>query len=158
MKKHFIIILSTLLYTGYVPIMSGTVGSFLGLLLFLALKKTAAFYISVCISFIVACFVCGPAEKIFKEKDSRKIIIDDFSGMLVTFLFIPFHLGWIVAAFFVFRIIDILKIYPINKIEKYGGALGILGDDIVGGFFAGIFLLVCRGVFHFLGVIPFHSA
>jgi phosphatidylglycerophosphatase A len=86
----------------------------------------------------------GDAEKILKQKDSKRIVIDDFAGMLITYLFIPYDIRFVVCGFFLFRMFDVLKIPPANKIEKCKGALGVVGDDVVAGVYANIVLQLTR--------------
>lgn len=80
----------------------------------------------------------------FGEKDSKKIVIDDFSGMLITMLFIPASLPFIFCGFFLFRALDMVKIPPANIIEKCHGAKGIVGDDIIAGIYANLILHLVR--------------
>jgi phosphatidylglycerophosphatase A len=55
---------------------------------------------------------------------------------------------WIyILAFLTFRFFDILKLFPINRVEKIKAGWGIMLDDIVAGFLS--FLLV--NLFRFLG-------
>jgi phosphatidylglycerophosphatase A len=63
-------------------------------------------------------------------------------------LFCPLSLEAILLSFLIFRFFDILKIYPINKIEKIDGAIGVIGDDVVSGIFTSIiiYLLIYLGM------------
>ena len=96
---------------------------------------------------VIFCTVIGfalsdKAEKLFKRKDARQIVIDDFNGMLIGMLFLPYNLKLAVAGFIVFRVMDGLKPYPIYKIDKWKGALGIMGDDILAGVYTNIILQI----------------
>ncbi|HAA96052.1 MAG TPA: phosphatidylglycerophosphatase A, partial [Dehalococcoidia bacterium] len=42
---------------------------------------------------------------------------DEFSGMWVTCLLLPKTLPWLAVAFVVFRVLDILKPFPIRRFE-----------------------------------------
>ena len=53
-------------------------------------------------------------------------------------------LWWFVGAFFLFRAFDVLKPWPCRRFEKLPGGFGILLDDLMAGFYAGIVLLVVR--------------
>ena len=58
-------------------------------------------------------------------------------GILVVVAFVPLHWAWLAAAFILFRLFDILKPWPIRRIEKrIGGGLGIMLDDIVAALYA----------------------
>ena len=41
-------------------------------------------------------------------------------------------------AFFLFRIFDIVKVYPANRFEGLPGGWGIMMDDVVAGLYAGV--------------------
>jgi len=80
------------------------------------------------------------AERIFKEKDSPKIVIDDFCGMLLSLLFLPKKSLFIFLAFILFRVFDFLKVPPANYIEKKEGGVGVVGDDLIAGFYTNLLL------------------
>ena len=119
-------------YVGYLPLMSGTYASICGALIFFLLKDNP-FYLKILTAFIVLLgfLTCGRAEKIMQEKDSRKIVIDEVSGMLICYCFIPFTILNAIIAFILFRIFDIVKPYPINKLERLKGSFGIMLDDML---------------------------
>jgi len=87
---------------------------------------------------------------IFDSNDPREIVIDEVVGQLIPLLAIPIYetlflvpkLYYIFAAFFLFRLFDIWKPYPINYIDNnITGSLGIMLDDIVAGIFTTLILL-----------------
>ena len=79
--------------------------------------------------------VAGRLEKIHGE-DPSLVVIDEVAGMLVTFLGVSTGpLGWL-AGFFWFRFFDIFKPFGVRKLEKLGGGLGIMVDDLGAGVLA----------------------
>ncbi len=150
---------------GYLPLAPGTWGSLLGLVIYLAAyladynlgiyllhkgwqgPKIEAWLYSVNLILLVglclaAIAVSGRAARVFGEKDPQKIVIDEVAGQLVVFLFIPFTTSWwmIAAGFVLFRLFDILKPYPIKRIQELPSGLGICADDVVAGIYAGVVL------------------
>jgi phosphatidylglycerophosphatase A len=91
---------------------------------------------------IVGLLVAGEAEKIFKQKDARCIVIDEIGGMLLSLLFIPYEIKWVVIAFIIFRILDATKPFPADRVQKFRGSLGIMGDDIVAGLYTNVILQI----------------
>ena len=85
---------------------------------------------------------CTKAEKKLERKDSPKIVIDEVAGMLLCFLFLPFSLQTLILGFFIFRLLDAVKPYPANKLQRLSGAPGIMGDDIVAAFYTNLILQV----------------
>ena len=97
---------------------------------------------------LIAFLVSGRAEKLFGKKDCKYIVIDDFSGMLIVFLCLPHTAApiFIPAVFFLFRMLDMLKIPPANIIERYEGAKGVVGDDVVAGLYSLVVIQAVRAI------------
>ncbi len=131
---------------GYTPVCPGTASCVIALLIFLLIANPIYFLIFTIISLIIAYSVSSRAEELYGVKDCKRIVIDDFSGMLITFLFIPKKIEFIICGFFLFRMLDMLKIPPADRIEKLSGAKGIVGDDVVAGVYANIILQAARGL------------
>jgi phosphatidylglycerophosphatase A len=140
LKNKFCLVFATLFGIGYIPLFPGTASSLVAVFIFFLIKNKFYFFIFTLISFALSFSLTGYAERIFKEKDCKKIVIDDFSGMLLSLLFIPQNLKLVIFGFFIFRTLDFLKIPPANKLEKFNGAVGISGDDLVAGIYTNIIL------------------
>ena len=83
------------------------------------------------------------AERLLNSKDSRHIVIDEFCGYFLSVLFIPFSINYALAAFFLFRFFDILKPFPIKKIEAaLVGGIGVMADDIMAAIYTNIILQI----------------
>lgn len=65
--------------------------------------------------------------------DSRYIVIDEWAGMFVAVLFVPWSLTNYIIAFFAFRIFDVIKLPPAARFEKLPAGWGITMDDIAAG-------------------------
>ena len=136
-------IFSTFFGTGFFPIAPGTAASFLTVLLFkLGLYKLFWPFQAL---IIVALFISGGAAstryaRLLNRKDPGRIVIDEICGQLIAlFLVTP---GWkeLLLAFFLFRIFDIIKPYPIKKLEALPDGWGIMADDVGAGLVAAGFL------------------
>ncbi|NQU95535.1 MAG: phosphatidylglycerophosphatase A [Candidatus Omnitrophica bacterium] len=136
---------ATVFYVGFVPVAPGTVASLLGVLLYLAVRNHPALYFSLtAILLAVGFWSSTVAEKNFSKKDPREIVIDEFSSVLLIYLFIPFSLKFLIIGFLLFRFFDIVKIPPIKKLEALPGGLGIMLDDIAAAVLANLILQVIR--------------
>lgn len=141
MNKTFL----TLFYSGLSPKAPGTVGSFvaliLGLILLNYITLTTFFLITILIS-VVAVKQINIYEKEVGIHDSKEIVIDELSGMWITLSIAavePNNYLLAFIAFLFFRLFDIWKPSIIGKIdEKVEGGWGVMGDDMVAGFFAGL--------------------
>ncbi len=153
--RRLVAIVASFLYLGYFPLFPGTIGATAGVGLYLlvyrsitAPLKFAIFHLLLIFFILILGFLTsGKAEEVFQERDAGKIVIDEVGGMLIALFMVPFSPLHIVIGFFIFRIIDAWKPYPIRSIEKKKGSLGIMGDDILAGVCTNLLLqFVIRGV------------
>jgi phosphatidylglycerophosphatase A len=133
--------IATLGFVGLIPIAPGTFGTFAAFAVFLLLKPSLYVH-SVILLLIIPIGIISShiAEHVLKEKDSGHIIIDEFCGYFFSVLFVPISFGYALAAFFLFRVFDILKPFPIRKIEKLKGGIGIMADDLMAALYTNIML------------------
>jgi len=88
--------------------------------------------------FLLGTWTSHDAEAVL-GKDSGHIVIDEFCGYLISVLFIPKSIYYLIAAFVLFRIFDIFKPPPIRWIEKtVPGGAGIMLDDVLAGIYANL--------------------
>ncbi|MFH1413476.1 MAG: phosphatidylglycerophosphatase A [Candidatus Omnitrophota bacterium] len=150
LRRQFTKIISTFFYLGYLPWVPGTFGSLGGILLFYLFKDNSAVYGLVTgLTIFFGFLFSGEAEKIFKAKDHKCIVIDEVSGMLLSLLFLPYDIRLVIAAFLIFRILDILKPYPAGRLQSLKAGLGVMSDDIVAGIYTNIILQVVVRVVSF---------
>lgn len=142
MRKLFL----TLFYSGLSPKAPGTVGSFVALLLGLALLQ----YVHVSTLFLLALLITVVAvkqiniyEKEVGEHDSKEIVIDELAGMWIALSICGITQENMIImgalAFIYFRLFDIWKPSIIGRIdEKVDGGWGVMGDDVLAGIAGGI--------------------
>jgi phosphatidylglycerophosphatase A len=127
--------------TGYAPFAPGTFGSALGLLLWLVLPGSTAVH-AVALAVITAAGIWSgsAAERYFRRTDPGPVVIDEVAGMLVTLFMNP--VGWTgaILAFLLFRLLDVVKPYPANRLEKLPGGLGVMADDVMAALYANVIL------------------
>jgi undecaprenyl-diphosphatase len=156
---------------GWLPKAPGTWGSLPSILIFALACHYAGTPLSILISMaaiiIAGSLVCVKfAPAVIKQtgkNDPREVVADETAGQAVTFLaaiffnFDTFDNAQIfttaLLGFLLFRFFDILKPWPVCKMEKYPQGWGILLDDLLAGVFAAIWLLV----FYEFGVIEYLS-
>ena len=73
-------------------------------------------------------------------KDSSKVVIDEFAGMMITLLFIPLTIKSIFIGLLLFRFFDILKPLFIRKLEKLPKGWGVMADDVLAGIYSFIIM------------------
>ena len=141
-RKFFL----TVGFSGLSPKAPGTVGSFVSLLIGLFLLE----FLHVSTLFLLALLVTVIAVKqinIYEEEvgmhDGKEIVIDELAGMWIALSICGINssntLIMAVLSFIFFRLFDIWKPSIIGKIDRdVKGGLGVMGDDVVAGFAAGI--------------------
>ena len=81
------------------------------------------------------------------DLDPSRGVIDEWVGMWVTVVFLPVTWPWMIAGFFMFRALDILKPVGIRRLEALPGGWGIMLDDIGAGILGAVILNAVRLVF-----------
>ena len=100
---------------------------------------------------LIGVYVTDKSEKFFNTKDPSFLNIDEVPGMWLTVFLLP--KGFIIPGFFLFRLIDILKPFPVCTMEKLPGGWGIMADDVVGGIMSNIILQLLNAYFYSAGWI-----
>jgi phosphatidylglycerophosphatase A len=142
-KNDFVIFLATGFFTGFLPTMPGTWGTFAGIpLVIISHRLTSIMQAVVLIVFVFfAAFIAGRAEILFEDRDARPIVIDEMVGFLITLLWLPLNFLTLCLGFVLFRLFDIVKPPPIGILEKrLHGGWGIVLDDVLAGVFANVTL------------------
>jgi phosphatidylglycerophosphatase A len=127
-------------YLGYSPLVPGTVGSALGcVLLYLlpAVLSRLAFVIALALA---ATFVLNSME--LPNKDPQHVVVDEVAGMCLTMVGQPITAISLLAGFILFRLFDIVKPFPIRRIERLPKGWGIVADDLAAGIYANVALLL----------------
>jgi phosphatidylglycerophosphatase A len=126
---------------GYAPVAPGTFGSAAGLLLWWLLPASPVVQgVAIVAIFIVGSWSGNVAEHHFGRTDPGQVVIDEVMGMLITLFLNP--VGWIgaLAAFFLFRLFDVIKPYPANRLEQLHGGVGVMADDGMAAIYANLVL------------------
>lgn len=89
------------------------------------------------IAFILGCWICQHASKQLGVHDHGGIVWDEFVGVWITLWMSPPQLGVMIMGFVLFRILDIVKPWPICWLDKkVQGGFGIMLDDVLAGVMA----------------------
>jgi phosphatidylglycerophosphatase A len=134
--------------TGYAPVAPGTVGSLLAFPLWLLAGGTEMpAWLMLALSLLLVAlglFACAEGERAWGH-DPGKVVIDEVAGQWVTLL-VAQPVGWMgwLAAFLFFRLFDIWKPGPVDKLQQLPGAWGVMFDDLLAGLFAGLVILALR--------------
>jgi len=73
-------------------------------------------------------------------KDSSRVVIDEVAGMMISLLFVPVTIPYIITGFVLFRLLDITKPLFIRKTETLPGGWGVMMDDVLAGVYTNLLL------------------
>ena len=150
MYKKFNLLILTMFGLGNSRYAPGTVASFVTCLIYIALfnyKVNILILIgSVSLIFLYSIFILDELKKSFSEIDAKEIVIDEFVGQsipllsiynLVLFNNINNFILYALSVFFLFRLFDVFKPYPINIIDKkIKNGFGVMLDDVLAGIYS----------------------
>ncbi len=134
--------IGTALGSGYAPLAPGTAGSILALLLYYFIPFSTAYWVLLTILlFFAGVWASNLIEK-EKGDDPGLIVIDEVVGQWITLWFIPLSINTAVAAFILFRLMDIWKPYPVNRSQNLGNGWGVMLDDVLAAVYANLLLQI----------------
>ena len=151
--KIFTKLFVSIFFVGYIKFASGTWGSLAALLiLFPIVKFTPLSFDGLVIIFIILFFISNLCINYFSNftnsKDSKHIVIDELLGIFSILIFYDLIFIYndfitLVLIFFIFRLFDIIKIFPANYIDKnLKNGYGVIMDDIVAGIYTILTLMI----------------
>ncbi|MCJ7802827.1 MAG: phosphatidylglycerophosphatase A [Candidatus Marinimicrobia bacterium] len=138
---------STVFKIGYLPIAPGTWGSLAALLVWYVIIgyiSTVTLTGLIVIIFVLGVYTSSITERNMAIKDPSVIVVDEWVGQWIALLFLPKSLLWGLIAFFIFRLFDIWKPYPIKILDHMKGGWGIMLDDVLAGIYAVLVIIVLR--------------
>ncbi len=124
--------------TGLSPLAPGTVASLAAWAVWRALPEAAALRLGVLGAFaVLALFAVRFALQRLRRRDPREVVADEWLGMWSAFAIVPSDAVGEGVAFLLFRLLDVLKPWPVSRLERLRGAFGVIADDLAAGLLAG---------------------
>ena len=146
-KGTLAVFVATMGFTGFFPIMPGTLGTLWGLFFwFLTCRLPHPLLAQAFLAlgfFLLGLLVCGKAEKDLGCHDPGSVIIDETAAAFLTFLGVNWSLPAALLGLILNRFFDIVKPFPINKLQNLKGAWGIMLDDTAAGIISRLLLWLC---------------
>lgn len=148
MDNKFARLIATGFYSGYAPKASGTIGTCVAVIIYILLKwvgflEVASVGVYLLFLFWITVIGLWASDIIAKttgQSDPSIVVIDEIVGFFYAVAFLPAKAIYIIPAFFIFRLLDVLKPPPANASQKLPGGLGIMADDIIVGIYTAIIL------------------
>ena len=134
-------VLATFFGLGFFPIAPGTLASVVTALLWAFVLRDLPWplYAGSLVALILAgVWAAASYASEIGQPDPGRIVIDEVCGQLVALAFMPRGFTALMAPFVFFRVFDIIKPWPIRKLEGLPGGWGIMADDLAAGLAAAV--------------------
>ena len=139
---------------GLSPVAPGTFGTAAALLIYYILPVPSTSYIFlalILIGLIVGIWATGILST-DNDPDPGKVVWDEYVGLWTTCFLVPKTWEFLILAFLIFRIFDILKPWPIKRIETFPKGWGIMLDDVLAGIYGNLCINITLILFLSLSV------
>lgn len=146
-KSRFSWLIATFFGIGHLQPGSGTWAAAITVLLWwLAsrwLQPSWITAIAVLVSVAITLLGIPPSTVVAREsgkKDPGFVVIDEVAGQMIALIGVPVHWKYLLASFILFRSFDIVKPFPLRRLEKLPEGTGIMVDDVGAGLYALVLL------------------
>lgn len=128
-------------YTGYMPFASGTWGSLAATLIYF-IPNFENIYVILPLTGLLFLWGLKVGDKfeVVYGKDPSQFTLDEVVGTWISYLLLPKDIYVILAAFLLWRLLDIIKPSPARNAERLTGGMGIMLDDVISGFYTFIIM------------------
>ena len=155
------VIIGTGLGSGFWPWGPGTAGSVLATLIWVLMAYCGGIYGStlqsitlllVILATLIGTWATAQLQPYWGEDPSR-VVIDEMAGVWIPLsLLTPFTDSgmpkdawwWAIIALVLFRFFDMVKPLGIKKLDKKEGAFFVMADDLLGGLYAAIIMVILK--------------
>jgi len=151
--NDLIVFLATGCFSGFLPRMPGTWGTFAAIPLVMLVHRGTWWVqgIAVGIFFLIAVWIAARGEDLLGVRDAPPIVIDEVCGFLVSLLWLPLTPLTLIAGFLLFRFFDIMKPPPIRSLERrLRGGWAVVMDDVFAGIYTTVVLRVVLASFRLI--------
>lgn len=139
-------LIATGLYVGRFRYAPGTLGTLLGVpLVYLLVHEWWLTLLFVLILYWLAVWSAGYMVELTGEKDPEEVVVDEVVGYFVSYIFLEPTLKALVVGFVTFRLLDIVKPYPIGLLQRLPGGHGVVADDVAAGLVNALVLYFLLG-------------
>ena len=124
---------------GLAPRAPGTVGTLVAIPIVILLAQGSNWLLPLValVFFAAGIYICSDASKYYGSHDHSSIVWDEIVGYMIALSFVAVSLETILIGFILFRLLDILKPWPISWVDRnVPGAWGIMLDDVAAGLVA----------------------
>lgn len=140
MKLRFALAIGTVFGIGRIPFAPGTFGSLAAALIYLLLPAMRPLAIIVPLIIIVSLLGVWAGGVMEEEygNDPSAVVIDELAGQWLALAALPGGAVTVALSFAFFRLFDIAKPGPVDRVQRLPGGWGIMTDDLLAGVLANL--------------------
>ena len=145
MIKNFSLFFCTGFGVGFFPFFPGTIASFIILPVIWFVKTNFSLEIlifCVTIYFVLSLFLLKILLFNYKDKDPKYVVCDEYIGQTLALIFCNEKILDYLLAFFLFRVLDISKPFPISYFDNQKSISSVLIDDVIAGLIVAIIFFI----------------
>ena len=134
---------ATFFYTGFFPFAPATFATFVFLLVYVLVP--GGDWIATWTIFLPTLILSVPASSALEDrrgKDPHCVVIDEIVGIQLALVGATPTMAGVAAAFVLFRVFDVWKPYPIDRLQALPRGWGIVADDLVAGIYTRVVLVL----------------
>ncbi|HXN32382.1 MAG TPA: phosphatidylglycerophosphatase A, partial [Polyangiaceae bacterium] len=96
---------------------------------------------------LVGVWAASVVARELDEKDPQLVVVDEVAGFLVTMLPVTVP-SWrtVAIGFVLFRLLDVVKPWPVRRLEHLPGGWGIVLDDVAAGALGALIMIGLRSL------------
>jgi phosphatidylglycerophosphatase A len=153
-KSRFSWLIATFFYIGYMKPGPGTYASAVTVVLWWAaahlIPANWLSLVALGVAVLITLLGIPPSTVVAREsgrEDPGFVVIDEVAGQMIALIGVPATWNYLIAGLILFRIFDILKPFPLRRLENLPEGTGIMMDDVGAGLYA---LLLLQLWIHFV--------
>ncbi|MFQ5511258.1 MAG: phosphatidylglycerophosphatase A [Candidatus Krumholzibacteriia bacterium] len=141
--RFVLTLIGTFAYSGFFPVAPATFASLVFLLVYGLVPggEMLANPVVALVTLAVSIPIATRLEKLYGH-DAGRIVIDEVVGLQVVLVAAQPSASGLVLVFFLFRMFDIVKPYPVGRSQKLPAGLGVVADDFLAGLYTRLVLVL----------------
>lgn len=150
--RHVNVLFASFLYTGFFPFAPATFATtvFLALYWLVPGGHALAHWAALAVTAALAVPSATAMEKRYGT-DPHCVVIDEVVGIQIALVGTTPTLPGVAAAFLLFRVFDVWKPFPIDRLQSLPGGRGVVADDALAGLYTRVVLVAASSLLPGLG-------
>ena len=132
---------------GFIPIASGTFASLVAAVFWFVIADWSPWR-KILLWIVAALLGVWAAGRLIRcwGPDPARVVIDEIVGQWLALVIVPTIPVWYFVSFIIFRCFDIVKPFPIRRIEQWRGGWGVIADDILAALYTILIFFILQRI------------